>query len=83
MAGSVGFLETVREDDFVEYYLFPLIESNNEEIQEKILNDILEKANEIINKHTTNFLWHKDGFKLCARTAFFNKLMTADEKGKS
>lgn len=74
MANINTLFESVREDDFVEYYLFPPIESKDEIEQEKILSSILSKANKIINKYTTDFLWHKDEFKLSARTSIYNEL---------
>lgn len=84
MAKVDTLFHCVREDDFVEYFLFPPIESVDEIEQEKILNSILEKADKIINKYTKDFIWHKDGFKLSARTTIYNKLNNAsDDDGKT
>lgn len=82
MAHFDSLLESVREDDFVEYFLYPPIDSTNEIDEEKILNGILEKANKVIEKHTKNFLWHKDAFKLSVRTSIFNKLNKDEKNGK-
>lgn len=77
-----GILQHIQEDDFVEYYLFPPIESVIELEQEKKLSSILAKANKIIETHTKDFLWHKDGFKLSSRTLVYNKLNNVGENGK-
>lgn len=78
MAGVTNILESVREDDFVEYFLFPPIETNDEQEQERILTAILDKANKIIHKYTKNFLWHKDEFRLVVRTSISNYLNELD-----
>ncbi|CAG9831641.1 unnamed protein product [Diabrotica balteata] len=74
MAGMTNVLETVREDDFVEYFIFPQIETHDEQEQENILTALLDKTNKIIHKYTKNFLWHKDDFKLVIRTSTSNFL---------
>lgn len=73
-------LQSVREDDFVEYYVFPHIESNDEEQQERVLSALLEKANRIAEKYTKSYLWHKDEFKLVVRTRSSNYLTHIDGK---
>lgn len=83
MAGVTNILESVREDDFVEYFLFPPIETNDEQEQERILTAILDKANKIIHRYTKNFLWHKDEFRLVVRTSISNYLNELDgQRGK-
>nr|CAI5836375.1 unnamed protein product [Callosobruchus analis] len=78
MAGSNNVLEFVREDDFVEYYLFPTVDTNDEKQQEVILTGILSKVNRIIEKYTKEYLWHKDEFKLVPRTSIYNSLIQVD-----
>lgn len=80
MAGLNNVLETVREDDFVEYYLFPPIETCSEKEEETILSSILTKANKIVKKYTTNYLWHRDEFKLVPRASIYNSLNRIDGK---
>ncbi|KAJ8958175.1 hypothetical protein NQ318_006114 [Aromia moschata] len=80
MAGSSNVLETAREDDFVEYHLYPPIETSDEKEQETILSSILSKANKIVQKYTENYLWHKDEFKLICRTSIYNYLSHIDGK---
>lgn len=79
MAGTSA-LETVREDDFVEYFIFPAINANdNEEIS---LKNTLESVNNVIKKLTKDYLWHKDEFNLGVRTEDSNVLNEDPNTGK-
>ncbi|CRL06956.1 CLUMA_CG019947, isoform A [Clunio marinus] len=60
-------LEIVRNEDFIEYFLFPNIDPDNEVEEDKILNDTLNQVIEISNNYTKKFIWHKDGVNFCAR----------------
>lgn len=76
-----NILESVREEDFVEYYLFPSIDHTKDNVeQERALREILLKAEEIVKKYTKEYLWHKDEFKLTTRTTFFNKFICDNGK---
>lgn len=61
-------LEFIREDDFVEYYIFPSILSNNEKDQEEILNSTLQRVSKTISNYCNQYLWHKDEFRLMSKT---------------
>lgn len=65
MESDLNFLHTVREDDFIEYYVFPSmpshIDSNNKELHLKSISNQIEK---IVEKHSVNYLWHRDEFKV-------------------
>lgn len=65
---KLNALEFIREDDFVEYYVFPTILSNNEKDQEEILNSTLQRISKTINKYCSQYLWHKDEFRLWPKT---------------
>lgn len=80
MAGVNNILESVKEDDFVEYYLFPSIKTNDIKEQDSILSSLLSKANKIIDKYAKNYLWHKDEFKLVPRTSISNTLTHIEGK---
>lgn len=67
-------LEFVREEDFVEYFIFPSIKSENENEQQQQLLSLLKKVNEIVSSLTHDYLWHKDPFKLIQRTSITSKL---------
>ena len=56
-------LETVKIEDFIEYFIFPEISDN--ETQE--LNDICQKIDEISKTFIRNYIWHKDSFNLKIR----------------
>lgn len=75
-----NILESVREDDYVEYYLFPECGTLSECEQDTFLSDILDKCNKIVNNLTKDHLWHKDKFMLLPRTVASNKLVNSDEK---
>lgn len=55
-------LETVRADDFVEYFIFPVKDgpSSSDKLVD-LLNKILAFSTPIIE----NYIWHKDEFNLC------------------
>lgn len=65
---KVDALEFIREEDFVEYYIFPRILSNNEKDQEEILNSTLQRVSKTISKYCNQYLWHKDEFRLVSKT---------------
>lgn len=63
-------LKTVREDDFVEYYIFLQDDGT--------LETILIEANKIISLYSQDYLWHKDPMKLTVRTELSNLLTEID-----
>lgn len=60
-------LEIVRNDDFIEYFLFPNIDFAAESEADEILNQTLKQVMEISDSYTSNYIWHKDSFNLRAR----------------
>ncbi|KAH8274936.1 hypothetical protein KR018_001301 [Drosophila ironensis] len=68
-----GNLEFVREDDFVEYYIFPKLSADEALDESKVQQQMLQIRNEInaiVRERTLerSFLWHKDEFQLQIRT---------------
>ncbi|XP_049778699.1 protein ecdysoneless [Schistocerca cancellata] len=66
-----GVLETVREEDYVEYYLFSNdLEENftNEESRLAALGDCVAKVQSVIDKYTHQYIWHKDPFNVRFRS---------------
>lgn len=54
-------LEFVREDDYVEYYLYPdFTDSSTKEDVEKVLEEI----NSMVKEYSKEYIWHKDSFDL-------------------
>lgn len=62
-------LETVRDDDFVEYFLFVRPDDNNsdkEEIEQHI-KSLNVKVLEFVTRLSDQYIWHKDQFNLIPR----------------
>ncbi|KAL1518015.1 hypothetical protein ABEB36_001701 [Hypothenemus hampei] len=78
-----NLLQTVREDDFVEYYVFPEIEHVSEDGQQSVLESLLSQVSNVIDKYTKDYLWHKDPIKFVARTSLSNVLTHIEDKKES
>lgn len=59
-------LQFVREDDFVEYYIFPKIDKPINTLEEEniFLNDLLSKVLSIYTEYAQEYIWQKDAFKV-------------------
>lgn len=78
MACKKSVLEYVREEDFVEYFLFP---DNCDDNNDTYLQKELEKVIAVVKKYTSNYIWQKDEFNLIVRnTASFPPVN--DNEGK-
>lgn len=75
-------LEIVRNDDYVEYFLFPDIDQVSEHREDEILSEILNQVNSIAGAYTSNYIWHKDPFALKARNRN-SYLLNPESKGES
>ncbi|XP_025409951.1 protein ecdysoneless isoform X2 [Sipha flava] len=62
-------LETVRDDDFVEYFLFVRPGDGNEDAEElvKNINQLNTKVLELVDRLSNGYIWHKDQFNLIPR----------------
>lgn len=69
-----NILETVRSDDFVEYFLYPKVEIKDVAEQERVLSSLLKEANKLVENLSQNYIWHKDEFKLSVKTSQTNVL---------
>lgn len=76
-------LEIVRNDDFIEYFLFPQINSESETQEDGLLDGILKQVNDIASSYTSSFIWHKDPFALKARNSSSHLLNPEGEGGES
>lgn len=73
-------LEFVREEDYVEYFVFPTMSTNDVKEHECILNNLLKKIQkEILDKYCKDYIWHRDDFKLVPRTRITNLLAIENE----
>lgn len=62
-------LETVRDDDFVEYFLFMRSEDDKKDAEElvKHINHLNKKVLELVHRLSDQYIWHKDQFNLIPR----------------
>lgn len=60
--------ETIRADDYVEYFLFPSLDQLNGKDTNEKLNNFLGEVNAFVKNLTNNYIWHKEPFQLIART---------------
>lgn len=74
-------LEIVRNDDFIEYFLFPTIDHVSEIEEDATLDELLKQINELASSYS-NYIWHKDPFNLKARNRN-SHLLNPDKKGES
>ncbi|KAG4077447.1 hypothetical protein HA402_002874 [Bradysia odoriphaga] len=58
-------LETVRAEDYVEYYLFPDLKSSLP--VESVLQTVIQQINTIADRFCEKYIWHKDGFRVTPR----------------
>lgn len=78
--------ETIRADDFVEYFLFPDLNQSNgtdsgnnnvSDSLEQIRAQILEESNKLIG----GYIWHKDPFQLIVKSENLKLTNDNDEEG--
>lgn len=60
-------LESVRAEDFVEYFLFPGAHSPDNNSIEEDLGTVSDRINQIAAEYCANYIWHKDGFRVAPR----------------
>lgn len=77
--GDNNVLLKVRDDDFVEYFLFPVLNTNENE-EEKALKRVNGTVNGTVQKYTGQYLWHKDDFRLRIRTSVNNILSSLNNE---
>lgn len=74
-------LEMVRNDDFIEYFLFPNVGDVSEGQEDDALGAVLKRVNDIASAFTSNFIWHKDPFSVKARNRN-SHLLNPDSQGE-
>lgn len=72
-------LEIVKNDDYIEYFLFPIIDGSKED---ESLSDIVNQVNEIAKSYVSNYIWHKDPFVIKARDKN-SHLLNPESEGES
>lgn len=75
--------ETIRADDFVEYFLFPdLSHANGNNNVSDSLEQIRARITEESNKFIGNYIWHKDRFQLIVKSDNLKLTNDNDEEGE-
>lgn len=74
-------LEMVRNDDFIEYFLFPDVGDVSEGQENDALDAVLKRVNDIASAYTSSFIWHKDPFSVKARNRN-SHLLNPDSEGE-
>lgn len=66
-----NIFETVREDDFVEYFIFPCIDNrpNSGTIKEQ-LSSFESSVKSVIERYSSSYIWQKDEVTLVPRFDF-------------
>ncbi|XP_030371952.1 protein ecdysoneless isoform X2 [Scaptodrosophila lebanonensis] len=81
-------LEFVREDDFVEYYIFPQLSAVDGAAEDVLEEQVCQQLSEvqaecmaIVQQKVTerSYIWHKDEFQLQARTGSAKERILNDE----
>lgn len=77
-------LESVRAEDYVEYFLFPSVRSPDNNSVDQDLAQLTEQINRIAAEYCGNYIWHKDGFRVAPRFGNAHLLIeqTLDNSGK-
>lgn len=64
---AASALETVRDEDFVEYYLFVRSDTDDAELLVQRVNDLNAKTLQLAERLSDQYIWHKDPFNLIPR----------------
>ncbi|KAH8278224.1 hypothetical protein KR044_002917 [Drosophila immigrans] len=78
-------LEFVREDDFVEYYIFPKLSQEKQQTEEALLEQlelVRKQCMEIVEQKVKerSYIWHKDQFQLQLRTGSAEERLLNEEQ---
>ncbi|XP_050093088.1 protein ecdysoneless [Anopheles aquasalis] len=71
MAANRALLQSIREDDFVEYFLFPAGSTDPQDVQlensDASLEVLLQDVNRIAEEFCQQYIWHRDAFHVVPR----------------
>lgn len=71
-------LEIVRSEDFIEYFIFPVISETSEGENVREFDELYQKINEIAKSYCSNYIWHKDPFNI--KTKQFSTILNNLER---
>lgn len=75
-------IETIRAEDFVEYFLFPSSGTNIDEDETDYLEKILRDVNEEAKKFIGDYIWQRDSFQLIVKPKATKYLNENSDEGK-
>ncbi|XP_053685128.1 protein ecdysoneless [Sabethes cyaneus] len=79
-----GVLKSVREDDFLEYFLFPTGLDQKDvslENSEPLLECLQGKVNKLAKDFCQRYIWHRDEFKVAMRKGDLQQRMLIEANG--
>lgn len=80
-------LEFVREDDFVEYYVFPKLAEGQDQNEKQLLQQLEQVRADCMSfvaqkVQERSYIWHKDEFQLISRTGSTEERLLNEEDKK-
>ncbi|XP_058054224.1 protein ecdysoneless [Anopheles bellator] len=80
-------LQSIREDDFVEYFLFPAGTTDPTDVElencEGSLEQLLQDVNRIAEEFCGPYIWHRDGFRMVPRPKDNSRLLIEAATGEN
>uniref|UniRef100_A0A182TNB9 Uncharacterized protein n=1 Tax=Anopheles melas TaxID=34690 RepID=A0A182TNB9_9DIPT len=80
-------LQSIREDDFVEYFLFPARPSDPSDVElennEHALEPLLQEVNRLAEAFCQRYIWHRDGFRVVPRLLNDTRMLIEAAEGQN
>uniref|UniRef100_A0A182PIG4 Uncharacterized protein n=1 Tax=Anopheles epiroticus TaxID=199890 RepID=A0A182PIG4_9DIPT len=80
-------LQSIREDDFVEYFLFPARPSDPADVElensEHALEPLLHEVNRLAEAFCQRYIWHRDGFRVVPRLLDDSRMLIEAAAGEN
>lgn len=81
-------LQSIREDDFVEYFLFPAGSSDPSDVElenseSSTLEPVLQKVNQLAEEFCRSYIWHRDGFRVVSRLMNDSRMLIEAATGEN
>lgn len=80
-------LQSIREDDFVEYFLFPARPSDPSDVElennEHALEPLLQEVNQLAEAFCQRYIWHRDGFRVVPRLLNDSRMLIEAAEGQN
>uniref|UniRef100_A0A182WL77 Uncharacterized protein n=1 Tax=Anopheles minimus TaxID=112268 RepID=A0A182WL77_9DIPT len=80
-------LQSIREDDFVEYFLFPARPSDPADVElensENSLEPLLQEVNRLAETFCQRYIWHRDAFRVVPRLLNDSRMLIEAATGEN